>query len=537
MRAFFERLGQAFGGGIASTFSNFQVDQPVSAMKRERSILIILLVGLVVLASVLARPLIHVLYTASRDANELEDLAPGYVDDASRLNSTKVGEVWQVPVDSDDPEGQIAQLLARASAEGRRVSIAGARHSMGGHTIYPGGIVLDMLSWNQMELDENRNLLNVQAGAVWKDVIAYLDPRGWSVKVMQSNNSFSVGGSISVNCHGWQYDQAPIASTVESFRLMQADGTIVRCSRTENHELFSLALGGYGLFGIILDVALRVTDNERYRLEQHVVPVDEALATFDTKIKDRTGVQMVYARMNIVPGTFLKEVIINAFFHDPGGEIPALAEPRTVELKRIVFRGSADSDYGKELRWSAETKLQPLLAGTIFSRNQLLNEGVEVFQNRSVDSTDILHEYFVPRQHLAGFVEAMRRIIPQHDANLLNVTVRAVNEDKDTFLRYADQPMVAFVMLFVQDRTSAAEMRMQALTRELIDAAIEHEGRYYLPYRLHATREQFYRAYPQAREFFNRKGEYDPEELFQNQFYIKYGEPVEATEASRPNSE
>ncbi len=103
-----------------------------------------------------------------------------------------------------------------------------------------------------------------------------------------------------------------------------------------------------------------------------------------------------------------------------------------------------------------------------------------------------------------------------------------MNEDKDTFLRYADQPMIAFVMLFVQDRTNAGETQMEALTRELIDAAIEHEGRYYLPYRLHATHEQFYRAYPQSRAFFDRKREYDPEELFQNQFYIMYGKQTEA---------
>ncbi|MBW3599081.1 MAG: hypothetical protein KY475_17650 [Planctomycetes bacterium] len=110
----------------------------------------------------------------------------------------------------------------------------------------------------------------------------------------------------------------------------------------------------------------------------------------------------------------------------------------------------------------------------------------------------------------------------------LNVTVRAVNEDADTFLRYADQPMIAFVMLFVQARSERGEARMQALTRDLIDAAIEHGGRYYLPYRLHATREQFFRAYPQAGEFFDRKREYDPSELFQNEFYIKYGRQPEA---------
>ena len=480
---------------------------------------------LLVLAAVSVQPLMHIISTVYQDSNELRDPPPGFVDDASRLNQTPVAEVWQVPIDSDDPTAQIADLLRRAASEGRRVSIAGAKHSMGGHTIYPGGIVINMLAWNRMELDEQQNLLDVQAGAIWKDVIDYLDKRGRSVEVMQSNNSFSVGGSISVNCHGWQYGRPPIASTVRAFRLMLADGTIVRCSRSENPELFSLTLGGYGLFGIILDVQLQVTNNQRYRLEQHVVSVDEALDTFDEKIKDQAGVEMVYARMNVAADRFLKDVIINAFFVDSDGEIPPLVEPRIVELRRAVFRGSAKNDYGKELRWNAETKLQPYLAGKVFSRNQLLNEGVEVFENRSADSTDILHEYFVPRHRLAGFLDAMRQIIPRQNANLLNVTVRAVNQDTDTFLRYAQQPMMAFVMLFVQDRTPDGERRMQALTRELIDAALAHEGSYYLPYRLHATSAQFHQAYPQAGDFFAAKRKYDPDELFQNQFYRKYGNP------------
>ena len=116
---------------------------------------------------------------------------------------------------------------------------------MGGHTLYPGGIAIDTLPFSDMELDEENDILHVQAGAIWKDIIEYLDSRGRSVAIMQSNNSFSVGGSISVNCHGWQYDRPPISSTVESFRLMKADGTIVRCSRQDNAELFSLVLGGY----------------------------------------------------------------------------------------------------------------------------------------------------------------------------------------------------------------------------------------------------------------------------------------------------
>ena len=73
---------------------------------------IIALVGLVLLVGVLAKPVIHLVYSVSKDAKELATLPPDYVDDASRLNQTRVAEVWEVPVDSDDPEGQIARLLA-----------------------------------------------------------------------------------------------------------------------------------------------------------------------------------------------------------------------------------------------------------------------------------------------------------------------------------------------------------------------------------------------------------------------------------------
>lgn len=274
--------------------------------------------------------------------------------------------------------------------------------------------------------------------------------------------------------------------------------------------------------------------NERYRLEQFIVPVNESLTTFDAEIKDRPDVRMVYARLGIVPERMFEEVIINAFFHEADGPIPPLEQAGLADLRRAMFRGSADSDYGKELRWSAETRLQPLLAGKIFSRNQLFNEGTDVFQNRSSDTTDILHEYFVPRDRAASFVASMREIITRRKANLLNVTVREVNEDQDTFLRYADQPMLAFVMLYVQEKTPAGEQDMAELTTELIDAALRHGGRYYLPYRLHASPEQFARAYPQAAEFFELKRKYDPDELFQNQFYVKYGKASAPAEQPPP---
>lgn len=494
--------------------------------------------GVLILAAVvvalLAPPLIHLVRTIARDRDEREPLAAGLADDASRLNATRIAEVWSIPADRAEAESQLAALLARARREGQGVSIAGARHSMGGHTICPEGIQIDMRPFNHIALDAAAGMLRVGAGAPWSDVIRHLDPRGWSVGVMQSNNSFSVGGSLSVNCHGWACGAPPIASTVQSFRLMLADGTIVTCSRQENPELFRLALGGYGLFGIILEVELRLVPNQRYRMERAIVPAHEFRPTLRDMIDATPPAAMAYGRLSIAPDRFLEEGIINVFYAAPAadGSIPPLHEAATNQLPRAVYRGSAGSEYGKSLRWQAEKAMDENLGGDFFARNQLLNSGVAIFENRTAATTDILHEYFIPPSNFEAFLERLRVIIPSSGCDLLNVTVRDVRQDHDTMLRYADRDMLALVMLFVQPRTPRGEAQMQALGQRLIDAALELEGRHYLPYRLHGDDEQFRRACPQADEFFDRKRGYDPGELFQNQFYHRYGRSAAGARAA-----
>ena len=485
------------------------------------------LIALALVAIVLrvGRPVWHVCRVNLFDVADREQIPDGFVDDASAMNLTAVQEVWQIPTDPTLAERQLQELLARARRDGSKVAIAGARHSMGGHTIAPDGIVIDMRPFNAMSLDQDSLLLTVQSGAIWSDVIDYLDQYQLSVTVMQSNDSFTVGGSISVNCHGWQFGHPPIAATVQSFRLMQPNGEIVTCSREENAELFGLVLGGYGLFGIILDAELRVVPNRRYRVARYVVPAIEALETFDREVSAKRDVEMVYARMDVSTDNFLSEVLIYALIHDPAedGSLPPLEEKEMASLRRQIFRGSVDSDYGKRLRWDAETKMQSMITPTHVSRNQVLCEGVEVFANRSQHSTDILHEYFIPRQAVTGFIKDLQQIIPEHHCDLLNVTVREIETDQDTFLRYADVPMFSLVMMFNQPRTKEADLEMQTLTQAMIDAVLQRGGRYYLPYRLHATQMQFEAAYPRGVQFFEYKRQYDPEELFVNQFYLKYG--------------
>jgi FAD/FMN-containing dehydrogenase len=194
--------------------------------------------------------------------------------------------------------------------------------------------------------------------------------------------------------------------------------------------------------------------------------------------------------------------------------------------ERAVFRGSVGSAYGKELRWTLERDFGGLTQARYVTRNQILNGSVDLYINHAAERTEVLNEYFLPPQNLAPFLERVKEIVPRHGADLLNVTLRDVRKDPDSFLRYADQNVIAVVMLFNQAHTQQADSATADLTRELIDVAGDLGGRYYLPYRPYATLEQFARAYPQATDFFARKQQFDPAMLFQSRFFIDYGAPL-----------
>lgn len=475
------------------------------------------------IALLIGRPLIFLSYHYINDHRVMPPKArPGYPDDASFMNETKMDSLVQVGSILEETEKQLQNLVLFAARSHRVISIGGARHSMGGQTLYSGGILVDMKGYNQMHLDSANNVLSVGSGALWSEIIPYLNKYGKSVLIMQTNNSFSVGGSLSVNCHGWQVGSGPIASSVLSFQLLMADGKVCTCSRNENQQLFSLVMGGYGLFGIILDVKLKVTDNKAYRMYQYVMPSGDYLKVFRKRVNNCPRIGMVYGRINMNRDNFANEAILSTFRIDDGVSIPALKAPGLSAFRRTVFRSSAGSEYGKELRWRLEKLVVKLGKGKLFSRNQLMNEPVDIFQNSETGYSDILHEYFIPADSINRFIDEIRKTIPKYKVDLMNITIRNVLKDQDAYMCYARKEVFGFVMLFNEAIDPGADREMRNLTQELVDKAISLGGTYYLPYRLHATREQFYRAYPMAEDFFKLKRKYDPEEIFQNQFYKTY---------------
>src|SRR5260221_4942776 len=225
----------------------------------------------------------------------------GSINDASCLNKTEIYGVVEVRSVDD-----IAKTLAFARDNKLSITTAGVRHSMGGQAFRKGGIVLDMRGFNRIVLNESTRSITVQPGATWHDVQNVLHPR-FAVRAMQSTDIFSVGGSISVNAHGMDHQAGAVAKSIKSMRVMLADGSLRTVSPTENRELFDLAVGGYGLFGVIVEAELDIADNLVYQTGPHVLDYKEFPALFANEIEKDSIIGLMFGHLSTAPSSFLRE--------------------------------------------------------------------------------------------------------------------------------------------------------------------------------------------------------------------------------------
>jgi FAD/FMN-containing dehydrogenase len=465
----------------------------------------------------------------------------GTINDASCLSRTAIHGVVRV-TRADD----VRRALAFAKANGLKTSIAGVRHSMGGHAFARGAVVLDMTAFKRMSLDADTKTLRVESGASWHDIQSFLHPR-FAVKAMQSTDIFTVGGSISVNAHGMDHRAGSVGGSVRAMRVMRPDGVVEEVSPTANPRLFNLVVGGYGLFGVILDVDLEVTDNVVYQSARRIIDYRAFPALLNKEILPDESYGLLYGHLSTSPASLLEEMFVYTYrqVDAPGAAIPALGEVGQVKLRRLVFNLAKYGGLPMRLKWWAEKRLEPMLEACPVARTQAMGEGeaclvsrnhpmhdsVEYLRNNLPRETDVLHEYFVPQRSFVPFVDGLRRIVRDEQASLLNASVRVVHRETNALSYAPEDGMLAVVLYLNQSTDRAGSERMARLTRRLIDLSADSGGRFFLPYQTVYSAEQLQRSYPEIGAFFAAKRELDPEGLLTNAFYTKYAPEIERQNA------
>ena len=455
------------------------------------------------------------------------DPAEGFLNDASGLSQTPIFR--HITMGQDPDTRLIAAIrgeITDAAAAGRPVNIGAARHSMGAQAIPRGGHAITFDN-GFLEPDTAAATYRCHAGARWSQVIAALDPIGFSPAVMQSNNDFGVAATFCVNAHGWPVPFGPMGSTVRSFRMVVPTGDLVTCSRSENAAIFYLTMGGYGLTGAIIDMVVEMEPNQRLEPSFQTLPAAEFSPRLMAAVAD-PQVTMAYGRLNVDRARFFEDSLLITY-RRAGDQTDIPAATGSGLMSRMasrVYRWQLGNEPMKRLRWWSETVLAPAFADGPATRNSLINEPVVTLDDRDPTRTDILHEYFVAPDRFDDFLTACREVIPASYQEFLNVTLRYVAQDDESVLAFARTPRIAAVMSFSQEMTSRAEADMANMTRNLIDRIVDIGGSYYLPYRPHATPDQFARCYPRAAEFARAKRDLDPNLTFRNNLWDSYLEAL-----------
>lgn len=445
------------------------------------------------------------------------------VEDYGRLLPIKMKAVK-----SSHDEEKLRNIIEQANIQDDPVSIAGMQHSQGGQTLYPNGILLDMKNYNQiLELDKENKLITVQSGVTWADIQSYINPYGLALMVSQSQNIFTVGGSLSVNVHGRDIRNTSLIESVKSFRLLNAEGNIIHVSREENPELFQLVIGGYGLFGVILDVTLQLTDDELYQIQTKSLAYDEYSSYFTNNVIRNEDIKMHLARISVAPDNFLTDMYITNYF--TADDQSQLYKHSTLKRENIIavpkfFLGlSRINDWGKNMFWKTQETYNKRIDGSLISRNNVMRSDSIFMEYDSTSKTETLQEYFVPIDEFSTYIDDLREMLQkEQNFNLLNITIRYVQKNDEAFLSYAKEDMFALVLLINQGTSKDSIEETGQVVRKMIDITLAHEGSYYLPYYNYPTKEQLEEAYPRAEEFFEMKEKYDPNHRFMNLFYEEY---------------
>ena len=442
---------------------------------------------------------------------------PTTVNDITQLNPIEVTRVIQPT--------SIKGIVEAIKSSSGPISIGGGRFSQGGQIAYSDSIHLDMRAFNKvLELDTARKQITVQSGITWRDLQEIIDPENLSIKIMQTYANFTVGGSLSVNVHGRYTGEGPIIRSVESIKLIKANGEILNTSPTENSSLFYGAIGGYGGIAVIAEVTLNLVDNVKVKRYTKTMDVKGYKEHFLANIRHDENV--IFHNADIYPPNFTDIRSVSWLNTNEALTVEQRLIPKHKEYtwQPKVAEFVADSNFGKGIR---QHILEPILYSfdAVQWRNYEASYDVnELEPSNRAAQTYALREYFVPVDNFDSFAIKMAAIFKKHEANIINVSIRHALPDSGSLLAWARTEVFAFVVYYRQGTSESAQHEVKLWSREIIDAVIEENGAYYLPYQLHATTEQFVKAYPRANDFFELKKKVDPDYRFRNKLWQQHYE-------------
>ena len=451
-----------------------------------------------------------------------------YVNDRhSKLNRTNVCEIVK-PESAED----IQIAIKKAACSGKSISVAGGFHAMGGQQFLTGGVLFDLSKMNRViKFEPKEKLIEIESGIKWDELVGYTVSVQTGTKnqvgIRQKQTGadrLSIGGAVSANIHGRGLQMKPFIDDVESFRIVTGRGEVLNCSRCENSELFRLAVGGYGLFGIIASVTLRLTERRKVR---RFVTI-ESVENLESLFADRIDRNFLYGdfQFAIAPESqdFLRTGVFSCYL-PVSNETPieSCRELSNEDWKNLLLLAHVDKQKAFELYAAHYLATDGQIYWSDTHQLSVYLDDYHVELDRKLGAknpgSEMITEIYVPLCAVPDFLKRVRADFWENKVELIYGTIRLIKKDDESFLAWARDDFACVIFNLHVERCFDKIEKAKTDFQRLIDRTIEFGGSFYLTYHRWATRQQITDCYSQFTDFLELKMKFDESEVFQSDWY------------------
>ncbi len=179
-------------------------------------------------------------------------------------------------------EDELAGIISSSS----KIRLTGTGHSWSTICLTSDSMVNTDLYSQVISLDKEKKQVRLQPGMKLWQLNNYLDKEGLALENLGSISKQSVAGAISTGTHGTGINYRILASQVEEFTLLTANGDrrIIHCERDK--EMFDTAIVNLGALGVISEITLNVVPAFCLREQSYVANFDETIEQLDELIQE-----------------------------------------------------------------------------------------------------------------------------------------------------------------------------------------------------------------------------------------------------------
>lgn len=147
-----------------------------------------------------------------------------------------------------------------------------------------GGVACTAALNRILSFDPQAGTIDCEGGVSFDEIIDRVLPYGWFLPTTPGTRFVSVGGAIAADVHGKNHHvDGSLGNFITDLDLLIASGGIVRCSPSDNTDLFWATVGGMGLTGVIVRARMRLVPTNASWCEvdyRRTANLDETLDAF-----------------------------------------------------------------------------------------------------------------------------------------------------------------------------------------------------------------------------------------------------------------